>query len=78
MVNPNDDPIKLTRSRQEAWRRRFIEERDRIHDSLTTGDFEGDVMHIEHVGSTAIPNLAAKDIVDIDIVVADDAVAPIS
>ena len=78
MVNPNDDPIELTRSRHEAWRGRFMDERDRIHDSLAAGDFEGDVVHIEHVGSTAVPNLAAKDIVDIDVVVVDDAVAPIS
>jgi GrpB-like predicted nucleotidyltransferase (UPF0157 family) len=78
MVNPNDDPIELTPSRYEAWRERFTEERDRIHDSLTTSGLDGDIVHIEHVGSTAVPDLAAKDIVDIDVVVADDAVASIS
>ena len=33
---------------------------------------------IEHVGSTAVPGLAAKDIVDLDIVVADDFVDAVS
>lgn len=34
----------------------------------------GDVaMAIEHVGSTAVPGLAAKPIIDIDVAVADDA-----
>ena len=60
------------------WRERFAEERDRIYDSLAAGSLEDDIEHVEHVGSTAVPDLAAKDIVDIDIVVADDAVAPVS
>jgi GrpB-like predicted nucleotidyltransferase (UPF0157 family) len=78
MVNPNDDPIELTSSRYEAWRERFTEERNRIYDSLATDGLDPDIKHVEHVGSTAIPDLAAKDIVDIDIVVADDTVASIS
>ena len=45
---------------------------------MTNGDLDGDIVHIEHVGSTAVPDLAAKDIVDIDVVVADDAVVPTS
>ncbi|ORY55881.1 GrpB domain protein [Pseudomassariella vexata] len=32
---------------------------------------EGRVVAIEHVGSTSIPGLAAKDIIDIDLIVAD-------
>ena len=33
-------------------------------------------LRIEHIGSTAIPGLAAKPIIDIDIVIADYAVFP--
>jgi GrpB-like predicted nucleotidyltransferase (UPF0157 family) len=29
------------------------------------------VLHIEHVGSTSVPGLAAKDVIDIDLTVAD-------
>jgi GrpB-like predicted nucleotidyltransferase (UPF0157 family) len=32
----------------------------------------GSVMRIEHVGSTSVPGLAAKPIIDIDLVVADE------
>jgi GrpB-like predicted nucleotidyltransferase (UPF0157 family) len=32
----------------------------------------GSVLRIEHVGSTAVPGLAAKPIIDIDVVVADE------
>ena len=45
---------------------------------MATSGLDGDIVHVEHVGSTAVPDLAAKDIVDIDVVVADDAVASIS
>ena len=78
MVNPNDDPIELTPSRYETWQDRFLEERDRIYDSLAAGGLDGNIKHIEHVGSTAVPDLAAKDIVDIDIVVADDSATSVS
>ena len=78
MVNPNDDPVELTPSQYEAWQERFTEERDRISESLATSDLKEEVHRIEHIGSTAVPDLAAKDIIDINVVVADDAVAPIS
>ncbi len=49
-----------------AWRRRFEEERERIGGAL------GGVAHrIEHVGSTAVPGLAAKPIVDVLVAVED-------
>lgn len=46
--------------------------------SCSRTGLEDDCERIEHVGSTAVPNLAAKDIVDLDVVVADDAVAEVS
>ena len=50
------------------WPARYHAEAQRIRDLL--GD---QVLEIEHVGSTAVPGLAAKDIIDIDLVVADSA-----
>jgi GrpB-like predicted nucleotidyltransferase (UPF0157 family) len=50
------------------WPTRYHAEAQRIRDLL--GD---QVVEIEHVGSTAVPGLAAKDIIDIDLVVPDSA-----
>lgn len=74
MVSPYDDPITVVPSRHEEWRRQFEAERDRIVDALSSAGLTADLGRIDHVGSTAVPELAAKDIVDLDIVVADDAV----
>ncbi|ELY75929.1 GrpB family protein [Natrinema gari] len=78
MVDANDDPIELVPARYDAWRECFVAERDRVSDVLTGASLETTVARIEHVGSTAVPNLAAKDIVDLDIVVADGAVSDVS
>jgi GrpB-like predicted nucleotidyltransferase (UPF0157 family) len=49
-----------------AWPERFARERMRIVDAL------GEVaMRVEHIGSTAVPGLAAKPIVDILVTLAD-------
>jgi GrpB-like predicted nucleotidyltransferase (UPF0157 family) len=37
----------------------------------------GSIVRIEHVGSTSVPGLAAKPIIDIDVVVADEERVPI-
>ncbi|MFP4629003.1 MAG: GrpB family protein, partial [Halobacteriales archaeon] len=37
-----------------------------------------DVVRIEHVGSTTVPDLAAKDVVDLDVVVASGAVPTVA
>lgn len=42
------------------WAERFIEERDRLLDLLP-----GRFVAIEHIGSTAVPGLSAKPIIDI-------------
>lgn len=48
------------------WLRRFEAERDRIRSAL------GPVaLRVEHIGSTSVPGLAAKPIVDIVVTVAD-------
>jgi GrpB-like predicted nucleotidyltransferase (UPF0157 family) len=48
------------------WPRWFEDLRDRIDPALA------DVTHVtEHVGSTAVPGLAAKPIIDVDVVVSD-------
>lgn len=49
-----------------AWAGRFQAERQRIVDAL--GDR---ALRVEHIGSTAVPGLAAKPIIDIDLSVAD-------
>jgi GrpB-like predicted nucleotidyltransferase (UPF0157 family) len=77
MVDPKDDPIEIVPSRYEEWNEHFMDERDRVHDVLVTHNIASHVERIEHVGSTAVTDLAAKDIVDLDIIVADNAVADI-
>lgn len=51
-----------------AWPARFAVQRDRLAAAL------GPVaLRIDHVGSTAVPGLAAKNVIDIQVVVADQA-----
>jgi GrpB-like predicted nucleotidyltransferase (UPF0157 family) len=60
------DPIEVV-DYDPAWRQRFCEIRARLVVAL------GDVaLAVEHVGSTAVPGLPAKPIVDVDVVVATD------
>ncbi|KAF2655303.1 UPF0157-domain-containing protein [Lophiostoma macrostomum CBS 122681] len=49
-----------------AWPQRFLETKARIEAALGWT-----VVAIRHVGSTSVPNLPAKDIIDIDLVVKD-------
>jgi GrpB-like predicted nucleotidyltransferase (UPF0157 family) len=78
MISPHDDPIELVESRHEAWRAAFERERERVQSVLDRHGLGTERHRIEHVGSTAVPGLAAKDIVDLDIVVADDSVGIVS
>jgi GrpB-like predicted nucleotidyltransferase (UPF0157 family) len=50
-----------------VWPARFDRERARIEVALT----DGVALRIEHIGSTAVPGLAAKPIIDILVTVAD-------
>ncbi|MEV4510023.1 GrpB family protein [Dactylosporangium sp. NPDC049525] len=49
-----------------AWAGRFDDARAALVEAV-------DVVEIEHVGSTAVPGLAAKPVIDIDLTVADSA-----
>ena len=50
----------------EDWPQRFERERDRIAGALGDG-----ALLVEHVGSTSVPGLMAKPVIDIVLVVAD-------
>ncbi len=49
-----------------AWPARFERERDRVRRALGASAYR-----IEHIGSTAVPGLAAKPIIDVLVAVAD-------
>lgn len=78
MVDIHDDPIEHVPSRYDEWRAAFESERQRIRDVLEASGLGNSVVRVEHVGSTAVPDLAAKDIVDLDVVVAEDTVSAVS
>lgn len=78
MVDTVDDPIELVSSRHGEWTERFDEERERVREALTANGLDRRLERIEHVGSTAVPTLAAKGIVDIDVVVTREAVGATS
>lgn len=74
-ADPDEDPWVLGPPPPEAvvlvpydpgWPARFLGLAAKIRDVL--GDLALDV---EHVGSTSVPGLAAKDVIDIDLTVAD-------
>jgi GrpB-like predicted nucleotidyltransferase (UPF0157 family) len=62
---PQPGPISLV-GWEPAWVERFERERTRIREAV--GDA---ALRIEHIGSTSVPGLAAKPIVDILLTVAD-------
>ncbi|HGM6860827.1 TPA: GrpB family protein [Serratia rubidaea] len=75
--DPDENPWVAGKPRQEEidvvdydprWPQRFAQEKARLKRAL--GPY---ALHIEHVGSTAVPALAAKPIIDIDLLVADPA-----
>ena len=53
----------------EAWERNFAAIRDEIQAAL--GEL---AVRIEHVGSTSVPGLSAKPVIDIDVVIRDHSV----
>lgn len=69
-LKPLDAPITLA-AYDPAWPTHFAREAARIREAL--GDR---AVRIEHVGSTSVPGLAAKPIIDILLVVANSADEP--
>ncbi|RAO47200.1 Dephospho-CoA kinase [Micromonospora saelicesensis] len=51
-----------------AWAQRFIAVRSSLTEALG-----GLIIRVEHVGSTAVPGLAAKPVIDVDLVIEDTA-----
>ena len=62
-----DGPVRLAEP-DLAWAGWYVRERDRVHAALGER-----AVQIEHVGSTSVPGLAAKPVIDIVLVVADSA-----
>ncbi|HEY0698681.1 MAG TPA: GrpB family protein [Micromonospora sp.] len=67
---PHNAPITLS-DHDPAWPILFEREAERIRAALG-----GRALRVEHVGSTSVPGLAAKPIIDILLVVADSADEP--
>ena len=63
----NDGPVEL-RPYDDSWPRLYALEAERVHGVLGSR-----VLRLEHVGSTSVPGLAAKPIIDMLLVVADSA-----
>jgi GrpB-like predicted nucleotidyltransferase (UPF0157 family) len=62
-----DGPVRLVEY-DPAWVEQFAREKRRIHTALGSRAVE-----VHHVGSTSVPGLAAKPVVDIVLLVADSA-----
>lgn len=65
-----DEPVRVV-LHQPDWNRKFEALRTRLVSAI--GDL---VIRIEHVGSTAVPGLAAKPIIDLDLVIESSAQFP--
>lgn len=59
-----------------SWPQRFEELKREYSDAMAAAGVP--VVSVEHVGSTSVPGLAAKPIIDCDIVVAEQDVSPAS
>src|ERR1051326_94708 len=66
-LTPRSEPIRLVDYDPE-WARRFEHEADRVRGVLGER-----ARQLEHVGSTAVPGLAAKPVIDMVLVVRDSA-----
>jgi GrpB-like predicted nucleotidyltransferase (UPF0157 family) len=64
-LKSHDAPINIVEY-DPAWRESFLREAKRIRESLGEG-----ALQVEHIGSTSVPGLVAKPIIDILLVVAD-------
>lgn len=57
-VHPDDSAVRLVDPRPETWQARAAEFAERIHAAVP------DAL-VEHIGSTSIPGIRAKDMVDL-------------
>lgn len=64
-ARPGTEPVEVL-PYDEAWPRAFVEWRARLDRALG-----GAAVRIEHVGSTAVPGLAAKPVLDVQVSVED-------
>jgi len=69
-LEPHNAPVTLA-AYDPDWPRLFDREADRLRSALGTV-----ALRIEHVGSTSVPGLMAKPVVDVLLVVADSADEP--
>lgn len=53
-----DQPVVIVPSRHSEWTQMAIEMLSRVREQVTN-------VHLEHIGSTAVPDLPAKDVVDL-------------
>ncbi|GAP85272.1 hypothetical protein SAMD00023353_1002520 [Rosellinia necatrix] len=69
-------PLEIVEYNPE-WPAQYAEVEARIRRALRNGDDDDDgdgngvVLEVTHVGSTSVPGLPAKDVIDVDLVVAD-------
>ncbi len=75
---PEQDAARLVREPPNGWKPILIEEYDpawvdryEVVAAALFGALAGRVLGLEHVGSTSVPGLAAKAIVDVDLTIAD-------
>jgi GrpB-like predicted nucleotidyltransferase (UPF0157 family) len=66
-LKPHAAPILLVEYDPE-WPRLYLREEERLRAALGAR-----ALHVEHVGSTSVPGLAAKPVIDVVLVVADSA-----
>jgi GrpB-like predicted nucleotidyltransferase (UPF0157 family) len=69
-MDSNEDPLVI-RDYDATWPARFSELADRVKANLGAL-----VMQVEHVGSTAVPGLIAKPVIDMDVVLASPSDLP--
>lgn len=66
LVFAKDSPLVRVVPYREVWRERFALLKKKVETAL-----KGIPVRVEHVGSTAVPGLAAKDVIDADVIPAD-------
>lgn len=66
-----EQPVSLVPSRHSEWAKMADEMMEKIHEQVSGA-------HLEHIGSTAVPGLPAKDVVDLLVGVESDRVLAVA